>query len=376
MNKKVIVFDVGSLNGWIGGVYYVKNIIFCLLQSEKIRCKYSILLFLDKKYEDVFDVFGDTIERHLYKSDTKKGRFAEFKRETSNIACQYIYNYQLSQYGIYKKKQAIFWIADFQHKHYPNFFKKSELLVRDTKYWILSKHSNTLILSSEDAKNDFQRYFRSYRVDVQVVPFVSYIEEEIKAIDEKFEQEVLCRYKLETFKYVYIPNQFWQHKNHIVVLRAIQRIVSNNLQKGYKFVFTGELKDYRNPQYYNAIKEIMDNPKIKDYVVSLGFVDRKEQLTIMKNAKVIVQPSLFEGWGTVLEDAKVLDKKVILSDIPVHREQMNKNCTLFNPRDDKQLTEKIISHMEMNYCDDVDKGIENMYCDARFYASRLEKILL
>ena len=46
----------------------------------------------------------------------------------------------------------------------------------------------------------------------------------------------------------------------------------------------------------------------------LGFVERTEQLCIMKNAAFIVQPSLCEGWGTVLEDAKVLDKAVLLSD--------------------------------------------------------------
>lgn len=58
----------------------------------------------------------------------------------------------------------------------------------------------------------------------------------------------------------------------------------------------------------------------------LGFVERTEQLCIMKNAAFIVQPSLCEGWGTVLEDAKVLDKAVLLSDIPVHREQKNENA--------------------------------------------------
>jgi hypothetical protein len=35
----------------------------------------------------------------------------------------------------------------------------------------------------------------------------------------------------------------------------------------------------------------------------------------MKNATAIMQPSLFEGWSTVIEDAKSLQVPVIASDL-------------------------------------------------------------
>lgn len=35
----------------------------------------------------------------------------------------------------------------------------------------------------------------------------------------------------------------------------------------------------------------------------------------------MVQPSLFEGWSTVVEDARALGKTIVLSDIDVHLEQ-------------------------------------------------------
>ncbi len=38
----------------------------------------------------------------------------------------------------------------------------------------------------------------------------------------------------------------------------------------------------------------------------LGFIDRGEQLQLMKNSIAIVQPSLFEGWSTVVEDTKAM----------------------------------------------------------------------
>ena len=41
----------------------------------------------------------------------------------------------------------------------------------------------------------------------------------------------------------------------------------------------------------------------------------------MRKAMAVIQPSLFEGWSTVVEDARALGKPMILSDFPVHIEQ-------------------------------------------------------
>jgi hypothetical protein len=41
----------------------------------------------------------------------------------------------------------------------------------------------------------------------------------------------------------------------------------------------------------------------------------------MRTAAVIIQPSRFEGWSTVVQDAKALGRPLLCSDIPVHHEQ-------------------------------------------------------
>jgi hypothetical protein len=73
-----------------------------------------------------------------------------------------------------------------------------------------------------------------------------------------------------------------------------------------------------------------------------------------------IQPSLFEGWSTTVEDAKCLNQHVLLSDIPVHREQLTYNVDFFNPHDPIDLAdkmEKIISgnttHRPANYGDNI-----------------------
>ncbi len=59
----------------------------------------------------------------------------------------------------------------------------------------------------------------------------------------------------------------------------------------------------------------------------------------MKHSQAIIQPSLFVGWSTVVEDAKAMNQSLILSDIRVHREQINRNVDFFEPENAKQLAQ-------------------------------------
>ena len=120
---------------------------------------------------------------------------------------------------------------------------------------------------------------------------------------------------------------------------------------------------------------LFNKDEIKSRTKVLGFMNRMDQLAIMKNAKFIIQPSLFEGWGTVVEDAKVLDKLILLSDIPVHHEQMNENCILFNPYNPEELADKIVEMSRMEHVDDVKKGIKDMYMRAREYSKNFQQML-
>ena len=56
-------------------------------------------------------------------------------------------------------------------------------------------------------------------------------------------------------------------------------------------------------------------------------------LTLMRSASGVLNPSLFEGWSTTVEEAKLLGKRLILSDIPVHREQDPAAALYLDPRD-------------------------------------------
>jgi glycosyltransferase involved in cell wall biosynthesis len=137
--------------------------------------------------------------------------------------------------------------------------------------------------------------------------------------------------------YFYSPNQFWAHKNHKVVVEAIELIKKEF--ENILVVFSGKESDYRNATFVDDLKKLVKDKGLEKNILFLGFIDRKEQLCLMKNALAIIQPSLFEGWSTVVEDAKAMNQFVIASDLRVHREQLKQNALFFEPANEFALVE-------------------------------------
>jgi len=75
----------------------------------------------------------------------------------------------------------------------------------------------------------------------------------------------------------------------------------------------------------------------------LGLVPYDDLSSLMHHALAVINPSLFEGWSTTVEEAKSQGKTVLLSDIPVHREQVPKRGHYFRPDAPEELAEAMLS---------------------------------
>ncbi len=83
--------------------------------------------------------------------------------------------------------------------------------------------------------------------------------------------------------------------------------------------------------------EYIRNNNMEDNIILLGVVERDDLYYLMRNCISVLNPSLFEGWSTTVEESKSMGKNVILSDIPVHREQNPPSSIYFNPHDAEGL---------------------------------------
>ena len=374
MKKSIIINATGSAK-WMGGLYYKRNILFMLLQNRRIVERYRFVVITEKDNVPLFEPFRGkvkivTIENY---SSEKKLKATIISQALLNRA-DIIFPFRSRKICDFLNIRDVAWIPDFQELYYPSFFSDEEVNKRYRSAKEIGNDKMPLVLSSKACLEDYYKSIGFVKKSVYVLPFVSYIENEVKHLTDTYVNEVCQKYNLTQGKYAIVSNQFWPHKNHIVVLEALDLIVKRGEAKIPSIVFTGKLPSKPYNHYEKELMGLCEN-RTGEEILILGLVERVEQLALMKAAAFVIQPSLFEGWGTVLEDAKVLDKTVLLSDIPVHREQRNGKSILFNPNNPAELAELILNEYNNMHEEDLESGIQNMYERAYEYSKAFEELI-
>ena len=339
--KKIgIVFNFSG--SWLGGVYYVQNIIKAL-NYIKDEDKPEIIIFYKKELvnftENIEYPYLKTIEWQFvnaYKGFLlswvlRKNVFLDTLLKEHNLDGIYpVYDHPVSNKN-FKNTTIAAWFPDLQHKFYPNYFNKLNLVLREYRLKLLLKNADVLVLSSQNVASHFNKFYKiPKKLKIHVMPFVSIID------NWNFDNinDLKAKYKLPE-EYFMVSNQFYVHKNHITVLKALSVLKEKN--KNIHVVLTGKMEHYKNPAFIESLKKEIETNNIADMVSLLGVIPREDQLSIMKGAKAIIQPSLFEGWSTVIEDAKSLQVPVIASNIDVHKEQMEDRGVYFKATDELDL---------------------------------------
>ena len=88
------------------------------------------------------------------------------------------------------------------------------------------------------------------------------------------------------------------------------------------FVCTGSDLGANADSYSLELLELIQSLSLGSNLRLLGILPRVDQIEVMRHCCAVIQPSLFEGWSTVVEDARAIGRPIIASDIPVHREQL------------------------------------------------------
>lgn len=366
--KKIgIIFELNS--GWIAGAYYSLNLIHALNQlNEKEKPEIIILGNNDSDFKYVKDETNypylkyRKLKRHfslILRAINKITRLLISKNLFSTILpvkIKYVFPVRHNNYGdIFKNtKQIIYWIPDFQEHFLPQLFSKVDIQNRISFQKSILYSNSKVVVSSKASLSDLQKIYPDFTAQVFVLPFVV----AHPSFDHITEKQIIEKYNLPD-KFLYSPNQFWQHKNHIIILKSLKLA----LEAGTPFhvVFSGIQKDYRNQDYFDSLLEYIEDNKIGKYISILGFIERTEQLKIMQMSYAVIQPSLFEGWSTVIEDAKLLKKKIICSNLAVHYEQLEEQANYFNPDNPEDLL-KLINSELISYDSDY-KNLKILYAE-------------
>ncbi|WP_158904629.1 glycosyltransferase [Burkholderia sp. L27(2015)] len=233
-------------------------------------------------------------------------------------------------------RKSLYWIPDFQPHYLPELFDSVELSSRLQSFKDIANSQGILLLSSNAALADFRRFYPGATVEPRVWSFCSSIE----AGSSNVCNEIIDRFGLPE-KFLYVANQFWRHKDHATVFEALRLLRDKGLE--IPLVCTGLQHDRRDPDYFGNLVKALARDGLQRQVRFLGVVPREEQVQLLRAAAAILQPSRFEGWSTVIEDAKALGRPIIASDIAVHAEQLSgvDGAYLFRVSDATDLAERV-----------------------------------
>lgn len=223
------------------------------------------------------------------------------------------------------------WIPDFQQNVLPELFTSQDRDARDAIFRCIGSQAELLMLSSHAARRDWERFYPGAKPTVRVVPFRGALEpswldtnpEEVAAKHGVREPFLIC------------CNQFWSHKGHDTLVRALGAMRREGVTP--RLVCTGATTDYRSHTFFDELRALMAAEGLSDQIRLLGLVPRAEQIALIRRSLAVVQPSRFEGWSTVVEDARLLGKTIVMSDIDVHVEQAPRHGHYFRVGDAADL---------------------------------------
>lgn len=223
------------------------------------------------------------------------------------------------------------WLYDFQFMHLPEYWEDKHVRWAAQRYTASCRQGDAVIVSSADALGDLARFAPWCKVPRHVLHFVSNPVDFAKLHSR---ETIVAKYGLPDV-YFHLPNQFWTNKNHRLVVDALALLEA----RGVKAVVacTGKTADGRQPDYFNALMRHCSECGVAENFRILGVVPYADAQALMAHSRTVINPSRFEGWSTTVEEAKTLQKRLLLSDIAVHREQSPELGRFFDVDDPNAL---------------------------------------
>lgn len=373
-----------------GGINYLKNLLYasCTYAPGYIQYTLFVPSDIDQEIIDGFLPYARVIKTSILKRKSAVwyvDKIADklFKKNILLIKLLKKYEIQIVShsnfFSRFGKLKIISWIPDFQLHYFPDLWSKSEL------DWMLNlndkvvKYSDCVILSSNDALKDYIAFASKDVSKVKVLQFVSQPSTLTESAFRDTQKIIQSKYHIEG-NFLYLPNQFWSHKNHMVVFKAINLL--KNRGCNILLLTTGHMVDYRgNDGNIKTIREFIETNDLSKNILLLGLIPYSEVLVLMKTCLALINPSLFEGWSSTVEEAKSIGKTVFLSDIPIHREQDPEFGIYFDPQDELALANKIEFFIKQNHSKDfneffTEKSVqENLVARTKLFAQKYHQII-
>jgi len=232
------------------------------------------------------------------------------------------------QLGFRTAVPTIFTPHDLQHLHLPEFFTPAEIAGRESRYRALCEAASVVTVLSSWARDDFIATYGLSPSKMLVIPAAAAIE----AYEIPTEADVSAtRARLGlSGPFALYPAKAWPHKNHLRLVAALKLLREHGLE--VPLVLTGAQNGFEVPVLAEA-----EALGVSDLVHFVGYVTPGELSALYRTARLMVFPSLFEGWGLPILEAMMAGLPVASSNATCLPALAGGAAELFDPTDPEAI---------------------------------------
>lgn len=214
----------------------------------------------------------------------------------------------------------------------PELTSKLGYIIRKFYYKLAYKKSEKIFTVSNFSKKRIEEHLGRGKKIIVTYNGIS------KYILEKSDEEYVKK------DYIIFVGNIKKHKGLKILLEAFKLVKEQD--KNLKLVIVGNQNNFRTKD--KEVIELLEDKKLNKDIVFTGYVDNKELKKLIAEARMLVQPSLYEGFGIPPLEALVLGTNVIVSDIEVFREVYNESeVEYFEVNNIKKLVYNIFKNLKI-----------------------------
>lgn len=231
-------------------------------------------------------------------------------------------------------------IPDIMYKYYPGFpeYRFLDRLKNNLVYKYSARSALLNVVDSQQGLEDLHKFFKIPKKKIRIIPYIppGYVYK-YKDMDESSVDILLKKYNLPE-KFLFYPAQFWYHKNHLRLIKAMA-FLRQNLDLEASLILVGSSK--ANYENYQKVMNLAKELKIEKQISHLGYVSDKEIVALYKKSWALVFPTLIGPTSIPPLEAMVLGTAVLCSNLFSMPEQIEKAGLFFDPFSVKDMAEKI-----------------------------------
>lgn len=379
-----VAFTLIGGKNWTGGYNYLLNLVRVLSAHASDRVQ-PVLFFgtdIDEKDAAPFEhIEGVIVVRDSAFDEARKGKRLRqalltgcdqaaakaFAAQNINVVFE-----PAQFYGWRFPLPAVAWIPDFQHRYLKHLFDFKAYWKREIGFRVQILSGRHVMLSSDDARQDCERFYPITRGRTHIVRFAI---PAANAIDSVAARAIADGYGLPE-NFFFLPNQFWKHKNHQCVVQALRKLKAQG--KEVVIAASGKQMDPRDPDHFPRLQRIIVSSGLEKSFRLLGLIPHAHIPALMRSCMALINPSTFEGWSTTVEEAKAMGTPMILSSLRVHREQSH-DALFFEPNSPEQLVsilENFSSEDQEKRSDRFSSAKDQSAYNTKTFANEFVKLLI